>query len=59
MKQSKDIIGKRKEKIQKLKESGIELFPNDYRVSHTVEDIKGLMDGKTGDVSAKACRVFS
>ena len=54
MKQSKDIIGKRKEKIQKLKESGIELFPNDYRVSHTVEDIRALMDGKTGDLSEDA-----
>ena len=51
MKQSKDIIGQRKEKIQKLKESGIELFPNDYRVSHTVKDIQVLMDGKSADLT--------
>ncbi|RJP85907.1 MAG: lysine--tRNA ligase [Desulfobacteraceae bacterium] len=47
----KDVIEKRKEKILALQESGVELFPNDYRASHTVQDIQPLVEGKTGDIS--------
>ena len=48
---SSDVVEKRKEKIQAMQEAGVELFPNDYRVSHTVQDIQQLVEGKTGDIS--------
>ena len=48
---TKDVIEKRKEKITAFQESGVELFPNDYRVSHTVQDIQPFVEGKTGDIS--------
>jgi len=46
-----DVVEKRKEKITAIREAGVELFPNDYRVSHTVQDIQQLVEGKTGDIS--------
>ena len=39
MDQPKDVIEKRLEKIESLQESGIALFPNDFAVTHTVEEI--------------------
>lgn len=39
MEPSKDIIKKRKEKIAQMKASGIELYPNDFKVLHTVGEI--------------------
>lgn len=51
MNQPKDLIGKRKEKIQVLKESGVELFPNDFIVSHTIKDINVFVDNKSGDLT--------
>ena len=50
-----DVVEKRKEKIQALQEGGAELFPNDYRVSHTVEDVQKIVDGRTGDISQEVC----
>lgn len=46
-----DVVEKRKEKITAIREAGVELFPNDYRVSHTVQDIQQLVEGKAGDIS--------
>jgi lysyl-tRNA synthetase, class II len=37
--QPSEVIEKRREKIDELKESGIELFPNDFTVTHTVQEI--------------------
>ncbi|MDA8403689.1 MAG: OB-fold nucleic acid binding domain-containing protein, partial [Desulfobacteraceae bacterium] len=48
-----DVIQRRKEKIQALVEAGVELFPNDYRVSHTVQDVQHLVEGKSGDISGE------
>ncbi|MFO8113464.1 MAG: lysine--tRNA ligase [Desulfosalsimonadaceae bacterium] len=39
MDQPKDVIEKRREKIDALQESGVALFPNDFAVTHTVEAI--------------------
>ncbi|MBC2715079.1 MAG: lysine--tRNA ligase [Desulfobacteraceae bacterium] len=51
MSSKNDVIEKRKEKIQMIKESGIELFPNDYIVSHTVNDIKKIVEEKPEEIS--------
>jgi len=49
MDQPKDIFEKRQDKAQALKETGIELFPNDYQVSNTVSDIKQIIEEKSGE----------
>lgn len=40
MTQAKDVITKRREKIEALKADGVELFPNDFEVTHSVADIR-------------------
>ena len=40
MEQPGDIIDIRKDKIRDLKQSGIDLYPNDFSVTHTVKDIQ-------------------
>jgi len=40
MDKSSDILQKRKEKIEELKKSGVNLFPNNFNVSHTIQDIQ-------------------
>jgi lysyl-tRNA synthetase class 2 len=39
MEQGKDIVERRREKVRALKEAGIELYPNDFGVTHTVSDL--------------------
>jgi len=50
MSQKNDVIEKRKEKNQILRESGIALFPNDYKVTHTINDIKKLVETEAGEI---------
>jgi lysyl-tRNA synthetase class 2 len=38
-----DVIQKRQEKIDSLKRSGVNLYPNDFRVTHTVGDIQAVV----------------
>ena len=55
MDQPKDVIEKRREKIDALKDAGIELFPNDFRVTHTVEGVFDAISGVgSGDPENKA-----
>lgn len=49
MEQAKDVIAIRREKIESLRGEGIELFPNDFKVSHTVSGI--LKAVESGDQS--------
>ena len=39
-----ELFEKRMKKIQELKNKNVNLFPNDYQVSHTVEDVKAAID---------------
>ena len=58
MEQTNEIIKKRKEKIAGLKEEGVELFPNDFVVSHSIGEIRDVID--TLDAEAKEdSRLFS
>jgi len=43
MKKESDILEQRRQKIELLREAGIEPFPNDFRVSHTIGQIKTLI----------------
>ena len=54
MSQKNDVIEKRKEKNQILRESGVALFPNDYKVTHTINDIKKLLEGESGEIQEDA-----
>ncbi len=38
------VIEKRKEKNRELKENGVNLFPNNFSVSHTIKDIMAIVD---------------
>ncbi len=51
MEQIGDIIQIRKEKISQLKQSGIELYPNDFSVTHTVKDIQGVVSNQDVTIS--------
>ena len=39
MENATDIISKRRAKMADLRTQGVSLFPNDFRVQHTVSDI--------------------
>jgi len=43
MKKERDILEQRRQKIELLREAGTEPFPNDFRVSHTIGQIKTLI----------------
>jgi len=43
MKKESDILEQRRQKIELLREAGTEPFPNDFRVSHTIGQIKTLI----------------
>ncbi|MFW6080852.1 MAG: lysine--tRNA ligase [Desulfosalsimonas sp.] len=51
MSQSKDVITRRREKIEALKEEGIELFPNDFKVTHTVADIQSAVEAGSEELT--------
>ena len=38
-----DLIQKRHEKIETLKRTGLNLYPNDFKASHTVADIREIL----------------
>jgi len=44
MEKSSDLLQQRKEKIEELKKNNINIFPNGYRVSHTVRDIQNVIE---------------
>jgi lysyl-tRNA synthetase class 2 len=48
MEEISDLIGKRRKKIEDLKNKKIDLFPNDFNVVHTVRDITNALAGVPG-----------
>lgn len=44
MKKTTDVITARREKNEEIRESGVNLYPNDFRVSHTVKNILEVID---------------
>jgi lysyl-tRNA synthetase class 2 len=51
MEKTSELIQKRKDKFNALRENNQQLFPNDFRVTHTIDDIKALVE-----VSAEALK---
>ncbi len=52
MEQPGDIINIRKEKIRDLRRSGIDVYPNDFSVTHTVGEIVRATGSQEADVAA-------
>jgi lysyl-tRNA synthetase class 2 len=44
MEKTSELIQKRKDKFDQLKRNHPQLFPNDFRVSHTINEIHGIID---------------
>jgi len=51
MEKTSELIQKRKDKIDQLKSSHLPLYPNDFKVSHTISDILGIIDKKPETVN--------
>ncbi|MGD8723638.1 MAG: OB-fold nucleic acid binding domain-containing protein, partial [Desulfobacterales bacterium] len=44
MEKTSELLQKRKEKFNALKQNDLQLFPNNFRVSHSINDIKTLVE---------------
>jgi lysyl-tRNA synthetase, class II len=53
------ILEKRKEKIQQLKDQNIKLFPNDFKVSHTIKEILEMVESSLETTAAKPVQDFT
>ncbi len=53
------ILEARREKIKQLEEMGVALFPNDYRVSHTIREILDLTEKSPETLTAEPPPVFA
>jgi lysyl-tRNA synthetase class 2 len=51
MKKESDILEQRRDKIRQLKSDGTEPFPNDFRVTHTVGQIKAVIADDTQTIA--------
>ena len=49
MEKQGSIIANRRKKLQDLKDKKVDLFPNDYRVLHTVRDIQNAIKDSPED----------
>ena len=46
---SNDIVELRQKKVEEIKQAGVRLYPNDFKVSHAIEEIKQWADGRPDD----------
>jgi len=53
-----DVLLKRKQKISELREMGVNLYPNDFKVTHEILDIRQLSETQP-EVFAQDATVFS
>ena len=44
MEKASELIQKRRDKFDALRRSNIQLFPNDFKFSHTIDQIQGLIE---------------
>ena len=52
MEKTSELLKKRKDKFNALRQSSLQLFPNDFKVSHTIADIKALVEESTEAIEA-------
>lgn len=51
MEESSTLLKARKDKMNELKESGVNLYPNDFRVSNTIGELHQIIQTKTESLS--------
>ena len=44
MKTTTDVVTARREKNAEIREGGVNLYPNDFRVSHTIKEVREVID---------------
>jgi len=44
MEKDSELIQKRRDKFDELRQSNVQLFPNDFKLSHTIDEIHGLIE---------------
>ena len=49
MDETSEVIRQRREKARALAEKNVELYPNDFRVSHTVAEARALIEEGKGN----------
>lgn len=54
MDETSEVIRRRQEKARALADEDIELYPNDFKVSHTVEAVRKYIDQRAGAVESTA-----
>ena len=54
MDETSEVIRRRQEKARALADEDIELYPNDFKVSHTVEAVRKYIDQRAGAVDSTA-----
>ncbi len=65
MEESNKLLKIRKQKIQELKENGVSLYPNDFRVTSTIEELNGIIEnnpellGEDGEKFSVAGRMMA
>jgi lysyl-tRNA synthetase, class II len=59
MDKESSILEKRKEKIQQLKDQSINLFPNDFRVTHTIKQVFDLVESSSTISDSEAVAKFA
>jgi lysyl-tRNA synthetase, class II len=59
MEKESTILEQRKEKIRQLKDQNIKLFPNDFKVSHTIKEILEMVESSADNDVAKPVQVFT
>jgi len=55
----RELLSQRREKARRLREEGVELYPNDFRVDHTSEDIRSTYGDLSDDRLRSLDKVFS
>ncbi len=53
-----DVIDNRKQKNAELKASGVNLFPNDFSVTHTVKEAQALVEGDVDPADLESKTLF-
>ncbi len=51
MDKTSDLLDKRRQKLDGLKSAGVHLFPNDFRVQHTIKDIQTVIADTPGAIT--------
>ena len=58
MSEESQVLRQRKQKAEELRQAGVELYPNDFRVQDRLADIKDRYEGTSEEALAQEERIF-